>query len=579
MATEIDSVTQLLRNMQSYAGKMQDPATGVADEKFAAAHTMKFAAQEFAPTGDNNNETTVSLAEKLQQQRLATALVRKIGDAAHYTGVDSILVDASAKMAAALQDAISASERIDAVESKSFMDDPLGWFKNQIIPDPAYREYEAAASKFNLLSQGIVATSNTLQEVATTIPALKEPLSVAAEKSIVNALDNKLKFDKAQIEVRAHELDADAFNVLWNATAQQAQNYESSMRLAMARHSMDQKDATQEAKELAKQGEDQLMETIGLGYKAFHGVDMPELALNDFKVMLKTGQPLRTEYGKYIQRGQQVLAMDPKDPMLSAYGFTPAEAAENIQALRIKLSPAAQRTLQDVIVPAQQEAIMSPEYKQAKTVQERNEIVNAAVKTYVSNRTKNMDDRDGSNPFLMLPLKAFDDPSTTGAQIVKGTNLWKKVFAEDVKAGKYNKLDHQQIFDAVATAVQAKKITALEAANDLTTITAFSKLINSQARLFGKFGIEPSADYLVRVSLGSTQSSRELQAGIIPGAAGGVASEIASMILPETNVELVNFANTNSVLHAIQKATANTLIKPFKSVPAEKGKGKGAMPK
>ena len=579
MATEVDSVSEILRNMQAYAGKLQEPATGAADEKFAAAHKIAFNVQENPLTGDSNYNTVVSLADSLKKQRETTEHIRRVADAAKFTGVDSIIANTAAQMSAAFQDAVVASEKIGAIESQGFLDNPIGWIANQLMPDPAYAEYEAAASRFNLLSQGVVAQSNTLQEVTTTLNATKEAQSVAAEKSMVEALRSKVALANMELQKQAHDTNAEALTILWNATEQQSRIYEASQRLAMARSSLELRSDKAAMEDWAKQSEDRLLETIQLGYLSFHGKPMPPLDINDFKLMLKTGQNMRSEHAKYIQRGQQMVDTDPNDPLFSAFGYTPAEALANISLLRIQLPNAAKRTLDDILAPAMQTAVTTPEYKGAKDQATRDAIVNSHVAGLLKQRAQEMDDRDGSNPLLMLPLKTYNDESVTGAQIVKNTNLWKKVFAEDVKAGKYNKLDHNQIFTATAKAVADKKLTALEAANDLTTIVAFSKRVNSVVRQFSRFGIEAPADYMVKIDFGGVGGLRATQAAVIPGIAGGISSVAADILVPDTNVELVNLANTNSVLSAIQKFNANLIVRTFQSVPTERGKGKGELPK
>lgn len=568
MATEVDSVSEILRNMQAYAGKLQEPATGAADEKFAAAHKIAFNVQENPLTGDSNYNTVVSLADSLKKQRETTEHIRRVADAAKFTGVDSIIANTAAQMSAAFQDAVVASEKIGAIESQGFLDNPIGWIANQLMPDPAYAEYEAAASRFNLLSQGVVAQSNTLQEVTTTLNATKEAQSVAAEKSMVEALRSKVALANMELQKQAHDTNAEALTILWNATEQQSRIYEASQRLAMARSSLELRSDKAAMEDWAKQSEDRLLETIQLGYLSFHGKPMPPLDINDFKLMLKTGQNMRSEHAKYIQRGQQMVDTDPNDPLFSAFGYTPAEALANISLLRIQLPNAAKRTLDDILAPAMQTAVTTPEYKGAKDQATRDAIVNSHVAGLLKQRAQEMDDRDGSNPLLMLPLKTYNDESVTGAQIVKNTNLWKKVFAEDVKAGKYNKLDHNQIFTATAKAVADKKLTALEAANDLTTIVAFSKRVNSVVRQFSRFGIEAPADYMVKIDFGVKRLH-----------VTHIGSEIADLMIPDTNVELVNLANTNSVLSAIQKFNANLIVRTFQSVPTERGKGKGELPK
>ena len=568
MATEVDSVSEILRNMQAYAGKLQEPATGAADEKFAAAHKIAFNVQENPLTGDSNYNTVVSLADSLKKQRETTEHIRRVADAAKFTGVDSIIANTAAQMSAAFQDAVVASEKIGAIESQGFLDNPIGWIANQLMPDPAYAEYEAAASRFNLLSQGVVAQSNTLQEVTTTLNATKEAQSVAAEKSMVEALRSKVALANMELQKQAHDTNAEALTILWNATEQQSRIYEASQRLAMARSSLELRSDKAAMEDWAKQSEDRLLETIQLGYLSFHGKPMPPLDINDFKLMLKTGQNMRSEHAKYIQRGQQMVDTDPNDPLFSAFGYTPAEALANISLLRIQLPNAAKRTLDDILAPAMQTAVTTPEYKGAKDQATRDAIVNSHVAGLLKQRAQEMDDRDGSNPLLMLPLKTYNDESVTGAQIVKNTNLWKKVFAEDVKAGKYNKLDHNQIFTATAKAVADKKLTALEAANDLTTIVAFSKRVNSVVRQFSRFGIEAPADYMVKIDFGV----RRLHVNHI-------GSDIADIIVPDTNIELVNLSNINSVLSAIQKFNANLIVRTFQSVPTERGKGKGELPK
>ena len=568
MATEVDSVSEILRNMQAYAGKLQEPATGAADEKFAAAHKIAFNVQENPLTGDSNYNTVVSLADSLKKQRETTEHIRRVADAAKFTGVDSIIANTAAQMSAAFQDAVVASEKIGAIESQGFLDNPIGWIANQLMPDPAYAEYEAAASRFNLLSQGVVAQSNTLQEVTTTLNATKEAQSVAAEKSMVEALRSKVALANMELQKQAHDTNAEALTILWNATEQQSRIYEASQRLAMARSSLELRSDKAAMEDWAKQSEDRLLETIQLGYLSFHGKPMPPLDINDFKLMLKTGQNMRSEHAKYIQRGQQMVDTNPNDPLFSAFGYTPAEALANISLLRIQLPNAAKRTLDDILAPAMQTAVTTPEYKGAKDQATRDAIVNSHVAGLLKQRAQEMDDRDGSNPLLMLPLKTYNDESVTGAQIVKNTNLWKKVFAEDVKAGKYNKLDHNQIFTATAKAVADKKLTALEAANDLTTIVAFSKRVNSVVRQFSRFGIEAPADYMVKIDFGVKRLH-----------VTHIGSEIADLMIPDTNVELVNLANTNSVLSAIQKFNANLIVRTFQSVPTERGKGKGELPK
>ena len=568
MATEVDSVSEILRNMQAYAGKLQEPATGAADEKFAAAHKIAFNVQENPLTGDSNYNTVVSLADSLKKQRETTEHIRRVADAAKFTGVDSIIANTAAQMSAAFQDAVVASEKIGAIESQGFLDNPIGWIANQLMPDPAYAEYEAAASRFNLLSQGVVAQSNTLQEVTTTLNATKEAQSVAAEKSMVEALRSKVALANMELQKQAHDTNAEALTILWNASEQQFRTYEASQRLAMARSSLELRSDKAAMEDWAKQSEDRLLETIQLGYLSFHGKPMPPLDINDFKLMLKTGQNMRAEHAKYIQRGQQMVDTNPNDPLFSAFGYTPAEALANISLLRIQLPNAAKRTLDDILAPAMQTAVTTPEYKGAKDQATRDAIVNSHVAGLLKQRAQEMDDRDGSNPLLMLPLKTYNDESVTGAQIVKNTNLWKKVFAEDVKAGKYNKLDHNQIFTATAKAVADKKLTALEAANDLTTIVAFSKRVNSVVRQFSRFGIEAPADYMVKIDFGVKRLH-----------VTHIGSEIADLMIPDTNVELVNLANTNSVLSAIQKFNANLIVRTFQSVPTERGKGKGELPK
>jgi len=529
--------TQLLASIASQGQRVEESGNKALDAGVQKVVITGEMASSLAPLGDENNITPRMHEEVLQIKHDQDAAIRSYANAAGFVGVNAIIDDTAAVMKKAYMDAMAAAERVSAIESQSFTSNPMGWLMNKISPDPAYAEYEAAASRFNIASQGHTALSNAITSTAQAVKVAPMPVSMEARQSSVEAAKRVLEQKRQALLLAAHNTNEEALEKVAKFDQQQLDNYIRTAHLYLSGEALRDKQNTAEIK-------DNVADVIAAGYETIHGTPAPEAMRKSIDFALKTGQ-LKDDMSIYYDHGTRIMAMSPNDSRYGAFGGTAGESYETIKITKPQLSGTLGASYNEIFGPLNLEG--DPQYLKLKTADEKALYINAAITQERTRQLANISDLDGTNPYRIAPLGTFNSQDPRYFKLIRDTQLWKKVYEPLVAAGHFTTLSHDKLFGVAAQAVINKTLSAEQAAKDLTTIVAAAQTMNYIAKMHNKLGLPEPDAYTTSINLVKATDAALVAYGQKP---------LSGMygVIPDTAVtELVTLNNVNSVLSALRR--------------------------
>ncbi len=531
-------------------------------------------------TADATGNTAESLETIMQGKLDSQRAVQGFATAAGQYGPASDLVSMGIDLRQALQEATIASSEIDDLESQG---GPIAWLQKQFGLHPAYGKYEAAANKFNLVSAGMKAINERIQQVDKTQTDIATSLTDAGKASLLEAqrrqIENaNLLAQKAMIVSGEAKLAA-----TMNMTTEDFQRAESlaRMKLAMDASNRAEQKLTAAQEKALNEDESWLVTNYKLGYKRTHGTDAPDISGKELMRLVsgpeKTMTQTERQLVKYIQRGKETVGMAPNDARILAYGNDPAEANETLQVLNPEVNPVV-RSMYDIFIgPAVNLANSPGTSKELRTPEERKAFVNTQALKKRTELLAHVDHRNTANPFVPPSLAAIvkpafiesmrDTPSginrlegVTKAQPIVNTKLYKVALAPVIKTGGLQQSDPNEVIDLALAAIDKKQITAEQAARDLTDIFAFQVMVNNAYRQFERLGIPEQDTYNATVLLSGPKP--------VPATLGGAALSAATGVF-DAETDIVNLKNINQIKKILMHRTANAVSQKFLSAPSK----------
>ncbi len=557
MATETLDLASVLANLQA----LDQTQVRIGDALPTAAKTLAdLAGERQITTQDERGRTILALQQEMAQEALGTQTAR---DFATRTGMgpgSSELVAMADELRTSLQAAMGAQEEIQNLNSGNFFTNPLGFIQAKLGMHPAFAQYEAAAGKFNTLSQGMTAINNQIQEVATTQSALKPVLDIAAREERLDALGahlNNLTRDQQQAAIVAGSKVVEATYALnqdqWNRQRDMAGlqlSIDASNRAAAA-----------SADKIGEGDETFLLANYKLGHKLLTGVDAPEI---DAKTLMRLYVAKDPKLGVFIRKGMQASITTDADPSYLAYGTNPAEAHSVLTIVNPPLAPMVRATYDAVVGPAVNAANKQELAAKFPTPDARQAFINTAVAARMAQFEKVVDWQDKSNPLVPQSIAALvapnpSNPKALKAEPIKNTQLYKKVLAPVIATGGLKTANHNEVLELAVAAVEQGKIKPDVAANELADIFAYQSFTNNRERQFARFGVPEPTTYNAAVVL-KGQSMPVIGLGTAAMDAIG---------FNDAKTDVINLRNVNQLKKFLLYRMSNPLTRPFKDNPSE----------
>jgi hypothetical protein len=469
-------------------------------------------AQSKQTTGDSNYVTTSSLAEALRYQAEADSYVRNVAEAMGAIGPENVILAAAQEMKKSLQEATAASAQVDKVESYSLTNNPLGWIKNQISPDPAYSKYNTAANKYNTLAAGIDSTSKAVQEIDKIAKSAIPATTAAVQATRVEALQNSVMNQNIDAQYTAMKHNAAATQALMNMGLQEY-NIRKDMfsavaegaRLQIARDAAEMAKTKFDEKTDEQTLDEEIVKNYEEGYYILHGRKGTAYSPKQIVALYKS--KAAPDIAIYVNKGRSVSGMSSADPLYGAYGYTPAEAAATIVGAKVKLPAPVQEAYTATIGAAHSEVLSDPILKEKyKTSDEKAAYVNARAQELLNMYGSNVDDKNKSNPLLIPSIAELAAPvpgaeKISAHRVVTETKLYRQVFAPLLAAGKLKELNHQEVFDYTLAEIRSGKISPDTAAVELATIFGYGNSLNKVVKQFTRMGLIAPSSYNTKLSV------------------------------------------------------------------------------
>ena len=377
------------------------------------------------------------------------------------------------------------------------------------MPSEASQKYEQAAQTFNTASRGLESMNQTIQQLGATARITDMPMSQAAQLSTINAFQRNLDQRAAALKQAAAGVNLEYLQAVATASKSQlddayrtASLWIDQQQLELAKAALLERQLSIKTKEEEVEAENLILDTLASGYVSIHGGAVtPEL-----RQRMKHAKMLGREDAQiYYDAGLRASTMNPDSYLYGAYSNTPGGAFTAIDVVKPAMDDRTRAAYKDIFGTVILAVQANPAYKSMDT-REKAALVDAQVAALIANKTRIMDDKDKTNPFLLPALAEFNHKDPRYFGVARNTQLWKTVYQERVAKGEYDKLDHHKLFGDMAEAVLAGKISADKAAEDLTTIVTAGNFINSVARGHNKFGVMPPTSYKVAIDLADVRS-------------------------------------------------------------------------
>ena len=548
------TLDKVLSQVASVSEAQTSALKNAAAEKFTVGASIYANSHENPLTGDAEYRTVQSMAESLASGADAANMADVFAQSMGLKGKEAITVAVGQKMQESFQKSIQLGKQIDELESQTFLDNPLQWLSTQILGNPLYNQHNAEVKTFNNLNQGMQDLNARAQQFAQTAVSTAPGLSVEAQKTKVDALQNKLASMRTELDSTSHLYNAEAYSLLASAEGHTLQSllqakslqYEA-VRLKLAQ------DAAARAQESADgkadtTDEDAILQYYQAGHMSWFGKeDKVADTKTLFRLYNSKGNPASARIRALVEKGMTLMAAPMDQELSGSFGTSPVDSYNNIAAVNIPMAPAAKQTYEALILPAVREA-MNPEVaKTLKTPEERMNYVNTTTSKLVASYTSNVQDKDGTNPFLIQPLATFATKDGATHSEVTKTQLWKKVFAPAIGNGGLKTLDHQELFDLTKAAIDKKLVSADQAATDLAAIVGYSSALNASLKQFRRFGLPEIGNLPYSTSLVLYDWSTA--AGAAPL---GLGAAMGSNLIKR---DMVNLKNANSIKQALLIAT------------------------
>lgn len=491
-------LSSLLSANQTAAASQDTLSSSVVD----VGKTM---AEATASTVRINNE--LSDAEKVIKEQ-ANAVTKK-QEAASATAASNFFLNPDAvgyrakELGQTIADAYDAKQRaletIQAKQSVSFLDNPLGFIAAQLSVDGDIEQYnvesrrQAAASQmmtdleagFQQASKGALASISTITDASANASVIKAGAAgaLAAQQAIIQGGRDNLQHIQmiADTDLKKAAIAGSTFNA--DAQMIQIQNEQERIRIARADFEMRKEQYTE--KKTAQAIDTKLVQQ---GYFALTGNIMPDNLVKNISTFMDKKDP---QYIKYYQAGRDTFMADPtgehavaSNSAFDAYTYLNDGTIKN-------LSPAMQAVADKLAIEFKNYA--SPAVQnERKLVDKSKDALEKDFNAYIAKRMKD-------NPQLFVTPLSIKDTAAMNSAVAE-SGVWKKVLEPLAATGA--KLDDPQfVLNQTMAALRAGKVTSAEVA-ELAPIYKISLDAATAAANLKYFGLTPQTTYNVNGKYG-----------------------------------------------------------------------------
>lgn len=445
---------------------------------------------------DANGETPLSL----QTKKLAELETQKKKDEFYtYIGMND---SGAAKLTNNLADTFVKSTKeaqataADLKQRKSvgLLDNPLGYFWNQlIIPDQEIK-LQGQLDEAKIASDALQKVNAAAQQTAATEKMFEKSMTEASIDSQVAGLQANLATKAISARMAANQSNAHDLVTIMNANAQQLQTIgaviqmrNSEEHLQMQRESAAREQARfNEWQQDVKAKKEYEQEWLGYINKGAEIAGMAPLDSRKAISMLRSGQQLPSQVQKLAELG----FVNSKAGMENKLGATPWSVRDAVVTLNLPVTPQVADIYRTAEERVAAEAATNPALAKDKAARELR--FNQLVKDINEGRNKVVNPLDQSNPYLIPSLKFMAETSPE----FQNSKLY-KVLAPQIANG-FNTQDSNRIIEAGIEAVKTGKMTISELSTDLVNYHSQAIKANNAQAQFYKFGLNEQEHYVIR---------------------------------------------------------------------------------
>lgn len=515
MATTEFSVASILDSISSTIGSITDEE--IASSSNSKAISDIFRAEQASQEAAAKDAGTVKASEQAgimqQQQRVASVM-----DAMNF---DSLSVELATQLGNSGEKLAQLQESISKKNSVGFLDNPLMWLGAQLSAQPDIEAYNAEAGKFNLIESRSKAVNDMSQEVAATSRAALSTVTAdsAAAASRLAGVEHNSAARQAAIKALANDT-AELRNLRENSLQKIALEADGRRTLDAAEDQARQREAFAMQKEshtlsmanaraaAAKEGkevvfEQKMLHLINVG--AQHVGRRPFSNLDDYKLFERSNKGNAEVAQRLSEIGYNVLEKASTNKAGSVrLGEQSGDVAKLLVESRgtLRQAPAIDKLLKNAHLTAVSgNAAIGTTAIDPKNTAAVSAYTTRAVTAKATADARNVS-RGGADNIYAPPT--FAEMIATTGSADKFPPLYKKLFAESVKANPMQQADPAMMYHKTVEALLAGKVTLNEATDGLKELAEAAVGTNNALRNYSAVAIPTQKSYGTSTKLHST---------------------------------------------------------------------------